>query len=191
MSMNSTPTELHWHEIGSPIGALLLVGDGVALTHVYFQAGPHPRAPADTWRENAAPFAQVCEQLSEYFEGSRRVFHLPLAPQGTPFQLAVWGALREIPFGETRSYGELARQLGLPGGARAVGLANGANPMPIIVPCHRVIGSDGSLTGFGGGLSTKRALLSHEGAACVADLFALPDAVARTPRAPRHRPGSH
>jgi len=188
--MNANLSQFYWHETDSPVGALLLVGDGLALKHVYFQAGPHPRAPAHTWREDAAPFAQVCEQLREYFAGSRRVFHLPLGPQGTPFQLAVWAALREIPFGETRSYGELARQLGLPGGARAVGLANGANPLPIIVPCHRVIGSDGSLTGFGGGLSAKRTLLSHEGAACVADLFALPGAV-RAARVARQRDGTH
>lgn len=189
--MNMSLNQMYWHEARSPVGPLLLVGDGLALKHVYFQAGPHPRAPADSWRENPAPFVQVCKQLQEYFDGSRRDFRLSLAPQGTPFQLAVWAALREIPFGETRSYGELARQLGLPGGARAVGLANGANPLPIIVPCHRVIGSDGSLTGFGGGLSTKHSLLSLEGAACVADLFAPPSAPARLLKPVRYRDGTH
>jgi methylated-DNA-[protein]-cysteine S-methyltransferase len=114
-------------------------------------------------------------QLAEYFAGKRRVFSLPLAPRGTPFQRSVWQALRQIPYGETVSYGELARRLGSTSGARAVGLANGANPLPIIVPCHRVIGADGSLTGFGGGLTIKRALLALEGAACVRDLFSAAD----------------
>jgi methylated-DNA-[protein]-cysteine S-methyltransferase len=168
--MNAT-TVMYWHEADSPVGPLLLSGDGHALKGVHFQGGPHRLQPPAAWRKDAAPFAQVCAQLREYFAGTRRAFRLQLAPEGTPFQLAVWAQLRAIPFGETRSYGELARDLGLAGGARAVGLANGANPLPIIVPCHRVIGADGSLTGFGGGLYIKRALLSHEGAACVADLF--------------------
>jgi methylated-DNA-[protein]-cysteine S-methyltransferase len=115
---------------------------------------------------------RVQAQLMEYFCGARRNFELPLDPEGTPFQLRVWRALCTIPYGETLSYGELARRLGLVGGARAVGLANGANPLPIVVPCHRVIGSDGTLTGFGGGLHIKRSLLALEGAACAVDLFA-------------------
>jgi methylated-DNA-[protein]-cysteine S-methyltransferase len=164
----------YWHEVDSPVGPLLLCGDGDALTGVHFQAGPHPLQPPAAWRKDAAPFAQALVQLGEYFAGTRRAFRLHLAPEGTPFQLAVWRELRAIPFGETRTYGELARRVGVAGGARAVGLANGANPLPIIVPCHRVIGADGSLTGFGGGLYIKRALLSHEGAACVADLFPEP-----------------
>ena len=98
----------------------------------------------------------------EYFCGARRSFHLPLAPEGTPFQLRVWQALSTIPYGETLSYGELARRLGVSGGARAVGLANGANPLPIVVPCHRVIGASGSLTGYGGGLERKTWLIDHE-----------------------------
>ncbi len=162
---------MYWYETDSAVGRLLLAGTHEALTQVHFQAGPHPLRPAPQWRRDAAPFARALAQLSEYFHGSRRAFRLPLAPQGTPFQLAVWKALCTIPYGETVSYGELARRLGLPGGARAVGFANGANPLPIIVPCHRVIGADGSLTGFGGGLDIKRTLLSFEGAACVADLF--------------------
>lgn len=161
-----------WHEIVSPVGPLLLAADTGGLTHLHFQAGPHPLQPPGEWRHDAAPFAHAIEQLAAYFCGKRRAFHLPLAPAGTPFQLSVWQALRAIPYGETVCYGDLARQLGHPNGARAVGLANGANPLPIIVPCHRVIGADGSLTGFGGGLPIKRALLSLEGAACVADLFA-------------------
>lgn len=160
-----------WHEIDSPIGRLLLAADGAALVQVHFQAGPHPLQPAPAWRHDAAPLSAAARQLMEYFAGSRRCFDLPLAPRGTPFQLAVWRALLSIPYGETVSYGELAQRLGTPGAARAVGVANGANPLPVIVPCHRVIGADGSLTGFGGGLPIKRALLALERADCVADLF--------------------
>jgi len=162
---------IYWHETATPVGPLLLAGTAEALTRVNFQAGPHRLRPLSAWRQDAAPFAGALAQLTEYFRGARREFELPLAPEGTPFQLAVWQALRAIPYGETVSYGELAQRVALPGGARAVGMANGANPLPIIVPCHRVIGADGSLTGFGGGLDIKRALLSLEGAACVEDLF--------------------
>jgi methylated-DNA-[protein]-cysteine S-methyltransferase len=161
-----------WHEIDSPVGPLLLAADTRGLSRVHFQAGPAPLQPLAGWRHDSAPFAHTIAQLAEYFTGKRRTFRLPLAPAGTPFQLSVWQALRTIPYGETVSYGQLARQLGLANGARAVGLANGANPLPIIVPCHRVIGADGSLTGFGGGLPIKRALLSLEGAPCAVDLFA-------------------
>jgi methylated-DNA-[protein]-cysteine S-methyltransferase len=161
-----------WHEVDSPVGQLLLAGTAQALTRVHFQAGPHPLRPAQQWRRAAAPFERAQAQLLEYFSGSRRTFDLPLAPQGTPFQLRVWRALCTIPYGETLSYGVLAQRLGLAGGARAVGLANGANPLPIVVPCHRVIGADGTLTGFGGGLPIKRSLLALEGAACAVDLFA-------------------
>ena len=163
---------IYWHEIDSAVGRLLLAAEDGALLRLHFQSGPHPLRPPREWRRDAAPLADVSAQLQEYFAGSRRVFELPLAPRGTPFQLAVWRALRDIPYGETTSYGELARTVQLSNGARAVGLANGANPLAIIVPCHRVIGADGSLTGFGGGLPIKRALLMLEGAACVADLFA-------------------
>jgi methylated-DNA-[protein]-cysteine S-methyltransferase len=162
---------MYWYETDSPVGTLLLAADEAALMRVHFQAGPRPLRPPPAWRRDAAPFAAALAQLREYFCGARRVFRLPLAPRGSPFQRTVWAALQAIPYGETVSYGELARGLGLAGGARAVGLANGANPLPIIVPCHRVIGADGSLTGFGGGLDIKRVLLSLEGAACVADLF--------------------
>jgi methylated-DNA-[protein]-cysteine S-methyltransferase len=163
---------MYWHEIDSPVGPLLRAGTAQALTHVHFQGGPRPLRPAEEWRHASEPFARVQAQLLEYFCGARHTFQLPLAPQGTPFQLRVWRALGTIPYGETLSYGALAQRLGLVGGARAVGLANGANPLPIVVPCHRVIGSDGSLTGFGGGLHIKRALLALEGAACAVDLFA-------------------
>lgn len=160
-----------WHEIDSPVGPLLLAADGTGLTRVHFQGGPAPLQPPASWRHDTTPFTETIAQLAEYFAGQRRTFQVPLAPAGTPFQLAVWQALRAIPYGKTVSYGHLARQLGHTNGARAVGLANGANPLPIIVPCHRVIGADGSLTGFGGGLPIKRALLSLEGADCATDLF--------------------
>jgi methylated-DNA-[protein]-cysteine S-methyltransferase len=169
----------YWQEIDSPVGPLLLAGTAQALALVHFQAGPRPLRPAKEWCHGAEPFVRVQAQLAEYFCGARRTFELPLAPQGTPFQLKVWRALCAIPYGETLSYGELARQLGLVNGARAVGLANGANPLPIVVPCHRVIGSDGTLTGFGGGLHIKRSLLALEGAACAVDLFAAEERVAR------------
>jgi methylated-DNA-[protein]-cysteine S-methyltransferase len=171
----------YWDEIKTPIGPLLLAGSSRGLSCVGFQAGPRPMRAQPHWVRSSEPFTAAVAQLAAYFKGSLRIFDLALAPRGTPFQLAVWEALRLIPYGETLSYGELARRLGHPQGARAVGLANGANPLPIIVPCHRVIGADGSLTGFGGGLPIKRALLGLEGAACVADLFS---AGARPPLAP-------
>ena len=154
----------YWHEIDTPIGVLLLAGDGERLTRVHFQSGPQPLQPPPAWAASAAPFAVAIEQLSAYFAGTRRCFDLPLAPEGTPFQQRVWQALRAIPYGATVSYGEVARRIGNPHASRAVGLANGQNPLPIIVPCHRVIGADGTLTGFGGGLPIKRALLALEGA---------------------------
>jgi methylated-DNA-[protein]-cysteine S-methyltransferase len=148
--------------IGSPIGALLLAGDEHALHGLWMQDGARPRRPAPGWQRDDGAFPAVREQLAEYFAGERTAFDLPLAMEGTPFQRQVWAALREIPYGETRSYGELARALGSPDAARAVGLANGRNPISVIVPCHRVIGADGSLTGFGGGLARKRVLLELE-----------------------------
>jgi methylated-DNA-[protein]-cysteine S-methyltransferase len=174
----------YWHEVDSPVGPLLLAGHQEALTRVHFQAGPHPLRPQSQWVPDAGAFAHALSQLEEYFAGSRRVFRLRLAPTGTPFQLAVWQGLREIPYGQTTSYGELARRLGHAHGARAVGVANGSNPLPIIVPCHRVIGADGSLTGFGGGLYIKRALLALEGAACATDLFSAPRPAERAEGAP-------
>jgi methylated-DNA-[protein]-cysteine S-methyltransferase len=169
--LKSGARRLWWCETDSPIGRLLLAGDGEALQRVHFQSAPRPMRASPDWHEDARPFAQALEQLTEYFAGTRREFTVPLAAKGTGFQRSVWDRLRTIPYGDTISYAELARRVGKPGAARAVGLANGANPLPIIVPCHRVIGADGSLTGFGGGLGIKRALLALEGAACVADLF--------------------
>lgn len=157
-------TTLYWHEIDSPIGRLLLAGDGASLIQVCFQSGPRPRQPANDWVADGAPFRAAIAQLGEYFAGERHRFDLRLAPRGTEFQRQVWRALTEIPYGKTVSYGELARRIGKPSASRAVGLANGANPLPIIVPCHRVIGADGSLTGFGGGLPIKRKLLALESA---------------------------
>ncbi len=154
----------YWHTIDSPVGRLLLGGDGERLTRIDFQDGPQPLRPAAHWQPAVRPFAAAIEQLAQYFAGQRRRFDLPLAPTGTEFQLRVWQALRVIPYGTTLSYGELARRIGNPRASRAVGLANGANPLPVVVPCHRVIGANGALTGFGGGVPIKRALLVLEGA---------------------------
>ena len=153
---------MYWHEIDSAVGKLLLAGDARALRLVHFQSGKRPRAVAEEWVHEPARFAKVSAQLEEYFAGRRQAFELPLAPQGTPFQRSVWNALTQIPYGQTVAYGDIARSIGKPHASRAVGLANGANPLPIIVPCHRVIGADGSLTGFGGGLDIKRKLLALE-----------------------------
>ena len=148
--------------LSSPVGELLLAGDESGLREVGFQNGTHPSRPQPDWQEDPRPFKKAVAQLRDYFAGQRREFDLPLAPEGTPFQLKVWSALRTIPYGETWSYGELARRIRKPKAARAVGAANGQNPIPIIVPCHRVIGANGSLTGFGGGLKIKRILLELE-----------------------------
>ncbi len=141
-----------------------MVGDRDALHAVNFQRGRHPAKPAAEWQASQAPFREAIRQLKAYFDGKLRDFDLPLCPQGTEFQLKVWQALRTIPYGQTWSYGELARRIRKPAAFRAVGAANGQNPIPVIIPCHRVIGSDGSLTGFGGGLPIKRQLLALEGA---------------------------
>jgi methylated-DNA-[protein]-cysteine S-methyltransferase len=148
----------------SPIGPLLLTSDGVQLTGLYMETGRESR-PSTDWVQDAtaAPLAATREQLSEYFAGSRRTFELPLRLQGTAFQQRVWRELTEIPYGDTWSYGQLAARIGKPSASRAVGLANGRNPISILVPCHRVIGADGSLTGYGGGLERKQWLLAHEG----------------------------
>jgi methylated-DNA-[protein]-cysteine S-methyltransferase len=145
----------------SPLGQLLLAGDEHALRALHL---PNRHARGHDWMSAGEPFARAVEQLEEYFAGQRTAFDLPLAASGSPFEEAVWDAVAAIPFGETRSYGEVARAVGRPDRARAVGSANARNPMAIIVPCHRVIGSDGSLTGYGGGLERKRALLELEGA---------------------------
>jgi methylated-DNA-[protein]-cysteine S-methyltransferase len=148
--------------LDSPIGPLLAVGDGQALHGLYMQEGRTAIAVRAGWQAVDEPFGEVRSQLAEYFGGRRRAFDLPLAMTGSPFQRRVWSALRQIPYGETISYGELARRIDVPSAARAVGVANGHNPVSVIVPCHRVIGADGSLTGYGGGLERKRLLLELE-----------------------------
>ena len=146
----------------SPVGRLLLAGDETGLQRVAFAEGGKALQPESDWREDARPLRQAVAQLNAYFAGDLRTFDLPLRKEGTPFQLAVWRALRDIPYGETASYGEIARRVGTPQGSRAVGLANGSNPIAIVVPCHRVIGSNGKLTGYGGGLNNKETLLALE-----------------------------
>jgi methylated-DNA-[protein]-cysteine S-methyltransferase len=148
--------------VESPIGELLLVGDGEALRGLYMQEGRRPMSIPASWERSEEPFAEVRRQLDEYFAGERAEFDLELASEGSEFEQRVWGALAEIPYGETISYGELAHRIGHPDGARAVGMANGRNPISIVVPCHRVIGADGSLTGYGGGIDRKRFLLELE-----------------------------
>ena len=146
----------------SPIGPLLLAGSGERLRKVGFSSGRRAEAPMPEWERCDAAFGEAKRQLNEYFEGDRRTFDLPLDPLGTAFQRRVWDALAAIPYGETRSYKEIAAATGNPKAALAVGSANGSNPLPIVVPCHRVIGSDGGLTGYAGGLSAKRLLLDLE-----------------------------
>ena len=140
-----------------------MAADPQGLRLVSFESGKRAAPVQPQWKEDNAPFAEVTRQLQAYFSGELKEFDLPLAPEGTEFQLRVWNSLRTIPYGETISYSQLAQKIGNPQAVRAVGLANGSNPIPIIVPCHRVIGSDGSLTGFGGGLANKQKLLALEG----------------------------
>lgn len=144
------------------IGELLLAGEVNTLSMIGFPKGVMRREPEPDWIYNEEPFTDVREQLAEYFSGERKDFDLPLRIAGTEFQLSVLEALQKIPYGETRSYGAIAKQIGRPRAVRAVGAANGRNPIPIIVPCHRVIGHTGDLTGFGGGLDTKEVLLRLE-----------------------------
>ncbi|NCF52723.1 methylated-DNA--[protein]-cysteine S-methyltransferase [Gammaproteobacteria bacterium] len=148
--------------LDTPIGDLLLAGDEESLSLVAFPEGSMRRDPDPDWIYNEKPFAEARRQLTEYFAGSRKQFDLPLNLSGTEFQLLVLEELRRIPYGETVSYGDIAERIGRPAAVRAVGAANGRNPLPIIVPCHRVIGSGGDLTGFGGGLDAKEALLRLE-----------------------------
>jgi methylated-DNA-[protein]-cysteine S-methyltransferase len=148
--------------VSTPIGGLLLAGDEEGLRWISFRDSSRAVEPAQDWQRTEDPFRDAIGQLQAYFAGERDSFDLALAPMGTPFQQEVWSLVRTIPYGETASYGELARRLGKPAASRAVGAANGANPIPIIIPCHRVIGADGSLTGFGGGLAIKRRLLALE-----------------------------
>ena len=151
-----------YRTIDSPIGLLTLAGQGDCLTNLVMEDSAHPPSDRGRWGEDTAAFPDVVAQLAGYFAGKRTGFDVAFRLDGTSFQRRVWDALSEIPYGETRSYGEIARRIGQPGAARAVGLANGRNPIPVIVPCHRVIGANGALTGYGGGLQAKRALLDLE-----------------------------
>jgi methylated-DNA-[protein]-cysteine S-methyltransferase len=147
----------------TPIGSLLIAGDDSAIHLIAFPEGGKPHDPQAGWTESSGgPLAEAVRQLREYFAGKRREFDLPLAPEGTAFQRRVWRELQAIPYGETISYGELARRVGNPKASRAVGSANGKNQIPIVIPCHRVIASDGGLGGFGGGLPVKAKLLALE-----------------------------
>jgi methylated-DNA-[protein]-cysteine S-methyltransferase len=149
-------------QIESPVGPLLLVADDTGLRQILFVNGRHPAQPESSWKQDRAPLHDTILQLQAYFAGELENFDLQLAPEGTPFQLGVWRRLCDIPYGETISYGQLASQIGNPKASRAVGLANGSNPIPIVIPCHRVIGSNGRLTGYGGGLPIKEKLLALE-----------------------------
>ena len=155
----------------SPIGALTLAADDAGLRHIRFEQERHPIRIDREWTPDREKFAEVRAQLNAYFAGELTRFELLLSPQGTDFQQRVWQALRAIEYGRTESYGELARRIGDAKASRAVGAANGRNPLPIVIPCHRVIGNDGSLTGFGGGIERKRFLLALEGGERQAGLF--------------------
>lgn len=150
----------------SPVGDLRLVATQGGLRGLFFGRHHHAPPPFATHRRDPAPFAQAREQLDAWFAGDLTEFDLPLDPVGTEWQGRVWTLLRSIPYGTTTTYGALATRLGVPGAARAVGLANGRNPLALVVPCHRVVGADGRLTGYAGGLGRKRALLAHEVAVC-------------------------
>lgn len=147
----------------SPIGPLTLAGREGVLCALRFPKGASPATVPDEWNEDKEAFAAARAELDAYFAHRLQVFTVPYALEGSAFQRRVWQALAAIPYGALRSYGDIAKAVGQPGGARAVGLANNANPLPLIVPCHRVIGADGSLVGFGGGLALKIRLLEHEG----------------------------
>lgn len=153
-------TFYHYHT--TSIGELLLAGDGSHLSLLGFPSGKMQRRHEPDWTKDGVSFVEACVQLDAYFAGELKEFDLPLLPKGTAFQESVWQALTEIPYGETWSYGQLAANIGKPKASRAVGAANGVNPIPVIIPCHRVIGASGKLTGFGGGLETKQLLLELE-----------------------------
>ncbi|WP_372470752.1 methylated-DNA--[protein]-cysteine S-methyltransferase [Saccharothrix luteola] len=161
MSPMPTPVTVH-AVVDSPVGELTLVARDGVLAGLYLPEHRHRPALETFGARDASPFGEVVAQLEEYFAGRRTRFDLPLSMAGTPFQRTVWDALKDIPHGETTSYGELAARIGRPTAFRAVGLANGKNPVSIIVPCHRVVGSTGGLTGYGGGIERKRLLLGFE-----------------------------
>ncbi|RXR05383.1 methylated-DNA--[protein]-cysteine S-methyltransferase [Pseudoxanthomonas composti] len=161
----STHLPIAYRRIDSPVGALLIAASDAGLHGIEFPENRHPLRRTPGWHEGDHPMIDLARrQLEEYFAGRRQQFTLPLAPAGTDFQRKVWNTLAAIPFGSTWSYGQLALRVGKPSASRAVGAANGRNPLPIVLPCHRVIGSSGAMTGFGGGLPTKEFLLRLEGA---------------------------
>jgi methylated-DNA-[protein]-cysteine S-methyltransferase len=149
-------------QLPSPIGLLLLVGDDRGLRQIAFAENGRAAPPNPDWKQDSTALNEPIRQLRAYFAGEIEAFDLALAPEGTPFQQTVWNELCKIPYGQTISYGDLARRIGNPNASRAVGLANGSNPIPIVIPCHRVIGSNGKLTGYGGGLPIKEKLLALE-----------------------------
>lgn len=155
-------TAIVFTRIESPIGRLTLAADDSGLREIQFTNGRDSLRRESEWREASAAMKEAIRQLRAYFAGELEAFDLPLAPKGTPFQQKVWSELCKIPYGETISYGELARRIGNPNASRAVGLANGSNPIPIVIPCHRVIGANGKLTGYGAGLEIKEKLLALE-----------------------------
>lgn len=153
---------MYYAHMASPIGPLLLVRDSSGLRQITFPRDGKPAQPEAGWQADSSALRDLVCQLEAYFAGRLKSFTIPLAPEGTPFQQKVWSELNNIPYGETVSYGELARRIGNSNASRAVGLANGSNPIPIVIPCHRVIGSNGKLTGYGGGLPIKEKLLALE-----------------------------
>jgi methylated-DNA-[protein]-cysteine S-methyltransferase len=155
-------SQMYYTKVESPVGPLLLAGEESGLHFLSFASSKRAKKPERDWKKDRAPFAEAIRQVRAYFAGELKLFDLPLIFEGTDFQVRVWHALRTIPYGETWSYMELAQRIGTPKAVRAVGAANGSNPIPIIVPCHRVIGSNGDLTGFGGGLPIKKKLLALE-----------------------------
>ena len=164
----SCPAVPVWYTLlETTFGALCIAGTVQGLTHVEFQDGERPVRPEPDWQEDQGILDEARKQLQEYFERRRQRFTLPVAPGGTPFQHRVWRELRQIPWGTTTTYREIAERIGQPAAVRAVGHANGRNPVAIVIPCHRVVGANGRLTGYAGGIAVKRRLLQHEGALLV------------------------
>ncbi len=157
---------IRYARLKTPLGTLIAIAAGGVVTGLHFDGGRHAPAIAPEWREDpyASPLRECAEQLADYFTGKRQCFDLPVAPRGTPFQQRVWREIAKVPYGATITYAELALRAGAPGSARAAGAATGRNPLAIVVPCHRIVGSSGALTGYAGGLPRKEKLLALEGA---------------------------
>lgn len=166
-------SQLYYSILDTPVGGFLIAGTDSVLHYSSFCAGNRAINPPANWAEDGARLEFAADQIQAYFKGELTQFSIPRTLTGTPFQVSVWKALETIPFGQTVSYGHIAKAIGNPQGSQAVGAANGSNPLPILIPCHRVIGSDGSLTGFGGGLPIKHQLLHHEGVATAEDQMSL------------------